>query len=350
MSHFTVLVKVTPEKLAEYGNVQDAVDAMLAPYHENNMGNCPKQYLEFYDKTDEIMADADKIIEPDSHMAERHPDLVGKTYLDAYEGDLDSFIEAYHGYKKDPETGKYGYWENPNKKWDWYQIGGRWTGLLRLKESVQPVFGKKSWMLEDEPYQPHTGDICKVKDFDLEGVILDAGAEAKDFWEDYLRDRDFIDRKKRGEQFKDEEKRDLFHNSFNVHDRMISCGLRKLVKQCEPMVDENGEPIMEDVPMFPGDRGYEKGKTVKRQKWTEPKFEDVPFALEDLLTKYRWTFEWGTFAVLDNEGWHSKGEMGWWGISTDTPDDNHQWKLSFLDRFIACENPETLLTIVDCHI
>lgn len=25
------------------------------------------------------------------------------------------------------------YWENPNAKWDWFEIGGRWSGRLRLK-------------------------------------------------------------------------------------------------------------------------------------------------------------------------------------------------------------------------
>ena len=44
MSHFTVAV--ITESL-------DKVDELLAPYQENNMGNCPKEYLEFYDIEEE---------------------------------------------------------------------------------------------------------------------------------------------------------------------------------------------------------------------------------------------------------------------------------------------------------
>ena len=28
---------------------------------------------------------------------------------------------------------------NPNSKWDWFQIGGRWTGLLKLREGINPI-------------------------------------------------------------------------------------------------------------------------------------------------------------------------------------------------------------------
>lgn len=33
----------------------------------------------------------------------------------------------------DPETGRRGYWSNPNAKWDWYEVGGRFEGSLPLK-------------------------------------------------------------------------------------------------------------------------------------------------------------------------------------------------------------------------
>ncbi len=30
----------------------------------------------------------------------------------------------------DPDTGRHGYWANPNAKWDWYTVGGGWYGLI----------------------------------------------------------------------------------------------------------------------------------------------------------------------------------------------------------------------------
>ena len=54
------------------------------------------------------------------------------------------------------------------------------------------------------------------------------------------------------------------------------------------------------------------------------------------------------FAILHDGEWMEKGEMGWWGISDDkyTKDD---WAKFFKD-FIEKLDPETEITVVDCHI
>lgn len=47
---------------------------------------------------------------------------------------FDEFMEDYCGYtKKNPSTGKFERWTNPNSKWDWYSVGGRWSGKLITK-------------------------------------------------------------------------------------------------------------------------------------------------------------------------------------------------------------------------
>jgi hypothetical protein len=58
----------------------------------------------------------------------------------------------------------------------------------------------------------------------------------------------------------------------------------------------------------------------------------------------------GTFAVLDEHGeWHSKGEMGWFGCSTDTPDTAREFHSSYREKFLTGD-PETWIVVVDCHI
>lgn len=76
MSHFVVSVIHKPD--------QD-IDELLAPYMENCCGTPDYKYLEFYEDEE---------------------------------------------YEVDPVMGKRGYWQNPNAKWDWYQIGGRWSGYF----------------------------------------------------------------------------------------------------------------------------------------------------------------------------------------------------------------------------
>lgn len=67
-------------------------------------------------------------------MAEKFPDFVGKTRLEAYENNLDKFASEFHEYEK--HENMYGYWKNPNSKWDWYQIGGRWRGFFPVKKNI----------------------------------------------------------------------------------------------------------------------------------------------------------------------------------------------------------------------
>lgn len=45
MSHFKVAVVVKHES---------DVERLLAPFQENNMGDCPKEYLEFYSQQKEV--------------------------------------------------------------------------------------------------------------------------------------------------------------------------------------------------------------------------------------------------------------------------------------------------------
>ncbi|WP_231115051.1 hypothetical protein [Neomoorella thermoacetica] len=55
-----------------------------------------------------------------------------------------------------------------------------------------------------------------------------------------------------------------------------------------------------------------------------------------------------TFAVITPDGtWHEKGNMGWWGIVTNEKDN---WEENYFKNFIEPADPETIITIVDCHI
>jgi hypothetical protein len=83
--HFTVMV------------IGENAEQQLAPFQENNMGDCPKEFLEFQEDDD---------------------------------------------YDVDVETGKKGHWYNPNAKWDWYSLGGRWSGSIKLKEGASGVVGQ----------------------------------------------------------------------------------------------------------------------------------------------------------------------------------------------------------------
>lgn len=121
MSHFTVLVPAED---------RDELDRMLLPYHEYECTGI-EEYTEW-------------VIEHPADVAEEHArEFVNNKYVqenpkmkEKYEqyledGDIESIFSDWEGTEKDAD-GNFGRRTNPNAHWDWWSVGGRWTGLLRL--------------------------------------------------------------------------------------------------------------------------------------------------------------------------------------------------------------------------
>lgn len=117
-----------------------------------------------------------------------------------------------------------------------------------------------------------------------------------------------------------------------------------------------------------GDSGYSKFVDFEKMRENEIRqlepykeyLEGSPFYSKEYLmslypdeeTYRRKMTEFSTYAVITPDGeWHSKGEMGWFGISSETGDEDTAWCDNYYDNFIrpAIEN-NWYLTIVDCHI
>lgn len=48
--------------------------------------------------------------------------------------------------------------------------------------------------------------------------------------------------------------------------------------------------------------------------------------------------------------WHEQGEMGWFGIGSETEEEAVVFKETYFDAFIKNADPEQFMVIVDCHI
>lgn len=79
---------------------------------------------------------------------------------------------------------------NPQSEWDWYQIGGRWSGhfLCRPEADGDPrlVNGERSWTNKDAPAKPLACDGGPVGLLDFEALRRRRGEEAAtlyDRWE-----------------------------------------------------------------------------------------------------------------------------------------------------------------------
>lgn len=71
---------------------------------------------------------------------------------------------------------KFGYLSNPKSFWDWYQIGGRYTSRLKLKKGKQGTTGSTGvkWMMPFETLDRHKKeeycDCAKIGDIDWEAM------------------------------------------------------------------------------------------------------------------------------------------------------------------------------------
>lgn len=147
--HFKCLVMTNESTI-------DSLEKTLAPYQENNMGDCPEEYLEFEDETDSIK-DIYKNIKRKFYFDEKYNKYIDSCNLSFAEmKDLDGKLETLfaknfytfehwaeiEGYasKKD-ENGniRYGYYYNPNSEWDYWNL---------MRADVMSVYDKSGNTLE----------------------------------------------------------------------------------------------------------------------------------------------------------------------------------------------------------
>lgn len=138
MSHFNVAVI-----LKDINDLEKA----LAPYQENCKGDCSKEYLKFYSVLEECKKDYEKEKEATKI---KYPTLK-------------DYIEKYCLYEYDESQKDYGYWENPNAKWDYWE-------LCEFESSV-------SYQNKKMPRS-----FCKIKDFDKK-ISQNIYKELLRFWE-----------------------------------------------------------------------------------------------------------------------------------------------------------------------
>lgn len=237
MSHYAVAIIHRPD--------QD-IDDMLAPYDENikvapyvehtkqeAIDYVRKEWTGYQDKTDEECYEA---------IAEdyRENDLVDES---------GSLYSTY----------------NTNSKWDWYEVGGRFSNLLKGKD----------------------------------GLRYDEGC---------IRNMDF---------------------SMNMETYNHSLRFWDVAVDNKPL--EPGETKEQFITFYNENyfRTYYKGR--------------------EAYAKTRASFS--TYAVITPNGvWHAKGKMGWWGCSSETPEEANDWDENYLERFINHADEDLMITIVDCHI
>lgn len=334
MSHFTVLI------IGKNLNNQDELEKALMPYHEFECTGYNNEYVQNIDKTQEYIDDYAQYKATNTDDEFEYPTI--KEYIEEYMGckttQLGEIIDC-------EDAHKFGYAifdgdklvkaierTNPNCKWDWYKVGGRWLGALRCTDDAHEkgmaLNGIRIWMNTDEKAEFNTANIARFDHIDF--------AAMKKTAENYRR-----------KAWNEAKEKLLQHMKPDEIDANIDLdGLRYKILQefaaLRKRWEEENRPgrlyeWIKSKSVYPEEYYYSLDTHVGNSASFE-KIEDWIKAAPPL----------STFALLDEKGWQEKGEMGWWGMVSNEKNQN-DWD-AFLAERIARAEPDDWFAIVDCHI
>jgi hypothetical protein len=280
------------------------------------------------------------------------------------------------------------YWHNPRAQWDWYQIGGRWSGDLPLRTDAPAadiLTGKRSWTNEDEPVDPTRCDGGRIRALDLARERDEAAAKAGTDWDEYagvvrgtpqhLPWSMFSDRVEQAVKSAPRPKSELEREAlervladFDLADMDAADALQKsnptrfqdfLERSTKELqaVDaqwqasvytlEKAQAEYAAQPRIAALRNHAPYK--KRGLFWDP--EDIfdHLSRDEFVALQRAKAIPG-FATLTHDGrWLQQGEMGWFGLSTKT-DESVNAYVTDANAYLDGLAPDMWLAIVDCHI
>lgn len=344
MSHFTVLV------------VGSDVEGQLAPFQETGSGHEADRFLQDIDKTASILEEYNKhtvsrLRAPDGTLhsffdaagewreefsipdtddplgmqLKRRKRFVPPGYeevtLPAAEAgeSLIAYCSEYHSLPAINEcqspnlTGahKYGYSvfshsgellraidrTNPNGKWDWWEVGGRWNGFLWLTNGQRADSAEKG-DVDTAAMEQHVADEARKRWAVFSKAV--AGTPPAVPWKHFM---------------------------HQVGEQLISWDEARAQYGEQPRVKALRVREVQDV----------LGWRASADDFPTTEAEYVAAAVASAFS---------TFAVVKDGVWAARGEMGWWACVSD---EQNGWPQQF--RRIWDSIPATeRVTIVDCHV
>ena len=286
MSHFTVLVvgDNPEEQLAPYDENIQMSEYKVGPISEEGLNRFRNYYIK--DHPDEASLSIEELYKLHGE------DWNGNGWK--YEDGI--FVE-YSTY-------------NPKSKWDWYQIGGRWSGFFKVKPNGVGVLGEKGLMGSCAHDGEGYADQIMKRNIDFEGMYKE---KAEKFGKDY-------------------------------DDVLAIVGSHLSTFVSWPKMRER----------YAGDidkarEEYHRQPAImalnEHREYAFTDLEDYQVSRDEYITS---NSQLSTFAVVKDGEWYERGKMGWWACVSDEKSDQ-EWKAEF--KKLLDDLPEDiLLTVVDCHI
>lgn len=255
MSHFTVLV-VTKD-----GDYEKA----LAPFDET-------LEVEPY-----ISETKEEIIQNEKVRYERYKQGLSNgendEWFEKYNkgvdwSDDDSIIKHYYEYWSDEEHDEdYNRLStyNPNSKWDWYSLGGRWINTLKLKEKVAPIAESRPSLIQFELPEDGYTDHAQMKDIDFTPSKKEI-KNAERFWEVVVEEQ----------PLRPDEKEEDFHTWWKKEYYLDKYGSKEEYVRCQTELFTYAL-LYEGEWIEPGEMGWfgMENSTKDSNEWYRERFREI---------------------------------------------------------------------------
>lgn len=343
MSHFSVMVRVSGRVKAEW--LERAVGKLLDPYCEHTDKDRLKKYFVFMDEEDDhlnsyntestemIRLDDGALVMPwderfrvkpggigtHTHNPPEHLERVQVPFRERFSSFME-YMKEWHGNdERDEEMKRFGYWDNPQGKWDYYRIGGRWRGTLKV---LDPSFDNKlgevgyEWKYEKKtPGDQFNVDVCRIRNLNHIGINEESRKRTDEFFAE-------MDAMFSGKKFGFDE---------GPRSTMLALG----VLDCKNKDELTGGEYWKEVWQHDPNRFDVIAK--------KPMVSELePMMLSHLNPIRPW-------AYVDVNGWFEKGKMGWFGCGSDTPNSNVKHAQTF-EKWLSDGNKNDWIVMTDCHV
>lgn len=268
MSHYAVLV---------LHKLEQNIDELLAPYSEHIK---VEPYFEM--TYEDALKNIKESFVPYNNFLKEKTD---KELIEWY-------VNQYGAYSLKEENGTYNIYStyNPKSKWDWYVIGGRFSGELKLTDQ-----GFDNFLQEHEWVQKN------IQPEDIDEFHYCESAPIKD------------------------------------------------IQWITPLSNEEKEKTYQWwMANVEGSNEYKDAKDkyfIWKPEYYKQRYKD--------FNTYLKTIEYPCYhAVITPDGiWHEPSTMGYFACTDGNPEEELQWDLNFYGTFIKPNiDSDLIATIVDCHI
>ena len=207
---------------------------------------------------------------------------------------------------------------NKNAKWDWYVLGGRFTGYFKLKKNRPGELGERG-VFNNSPKKGYA-DIVKLKDIDFEGMRCDAIK--------------------------------LATKRYSTLNKLCNNEIPKLIPW--EKFEKEKKSIKEKRDLYWNQEGFKRFNSLKKNANKKDKdfleeidLDKFQMSQEEYVTKHA-NKAGVPFAIIKDGKWHEKGEMGWFAMVSDEKTDE-KWQKEVAKLFSDLP-PNTVFSLYDLHI